>query len=116
MNLRQTRLERGLKQCEVVDMLKAVDSRMTVPIYSVIETGLVEPNEAIAKELRRIFPDKASSRPNKTKEPVGITSSYKLTVRIPFGLMEAFMQTLGENRNITQWVRESMERTISENS
>lgn len=99
MNLKQERISRKLKQCDVVEALLPVDSRMTVPILSNIESGIVRPSRRVESALRAMF--------HADSDPV----EYKLTVRISRKLLDEFRQTKG-NVNLTRWIESKMIQEI----
>lgn len=99
MNLRKERISRKLKQCDVVAALMPVDSRMTVPILSNIESGIVRPSRRVETALREMFPADTAA------------TEYKLTVRITRKLLHEFRQAKG-NVNLTRWIESKMLQEI----
>jgi len=55
MNLKQIREEKEYTQPEIVDYLKIVEPRMTVPLLSIIEAGAVLTNKETLKALCHFF-------------------------------------------------------------
>jgi|WetSurMetagenome_2_1015567.scaffolds.fasta_scaffold954718_1 hypothetical protein len=99
---RRERRSMGLKQSDVVRELQTIEPRMTVPIYSLVETGVVRPTLKQLKIMNRLFMKNVNLQDIVGREP----DIYKLTVRVPAQLMEGFEPMLKEwgYKGISDWL------------
>ena len=121
--LKNMRLKRNLKQRDVVRVLKVVDRRMTIPLFSAIENETVLPTTKTMDSLWEQYfnsdreVSKSVHKVDRRVRALHYPDTYKMTVCVPTELISAFKEHLKLDGylSITEWVKRTMEETIKEN-